>query len=87
MTTGVIKNISLRGQNLPVLFTKLENRFLQTNDITIIFCHAWNICPITEKVICQQIIVQKTDLMREKACHVFICFFLPDGYILQEESV
>lgn len=27
MTTGVIKNISLRGQNLPVLFTKLENRF------------------------------------------------------------
>lgn len=33
MTTGVIKNISLRDQNLPVLFTKLENRFLQTNDI------------------------------------------------------
>lgn len=25
--------ISLRGQNPPVLFTKLENRFLQTNDI------------------------------------------------------
>lgn len=45
MTTGVIKNISLRGQNPPVLFTKLENRFFQT----IIFCHAWNICPITEE--------------------------------------
>lgn len=39
------------------------------------------------RVISQQIIGQKTDLMREKACHVFICFFLPDGYILQEESV
>lgn len=39
------------------------------------------------RVISQQFIGQKTDLMREKACHVFICFFLPDGYILQEESV
>lgn len=33
MTTGVIKNISLRSQNHPALFTKLENRFFQTNDI------------------------------------------------------